>query len=95
LRDLQLVHQRERIIGGRAQAKLFRRAQRMRLAMPARVKSDQAHGRRGPKQAERLVDIRTEAMLKKERQTGTVIAIMELNVIVNELAHTSLIDSRQ
>src|SRR5206468_1998585 len=54
-------------------------AQRTRLAMPARIESQQTHAGRRLEQAQRLADITAKAMLENEGPAGPCLLIMEIN----------------
>jgi len=84
LLDLQVIHQRQQIIGKGRQADFLRRPDRMRPPMRAAIKSDQPNAARRTEQAEGLRHVRPQSVLKEKGDAAASRLIIKVDSVVRE-----------
>ena len=86
-----MVHERAQVVRKVAEAQLAGIAEGMGRSVAARVEGDQAHSPRRHKQAEGLVCVCAQAVLKEKRSAiAATVAIVERDSILSEGGHRSV-----
>src|SRR5262245_50920604 len=90
-----MIHQGSQIISERVERDSFFGADWFGLSMCPRVKTNQPDAWRRRAEVERLRQVGAQAVLKKERNTRALVAVVKLNPVVLEERHASDICCRR